>query len=189
MNIRNKLAWIVVFFFLATAAMTQSQEGGIQELTDFNSLKTAFNRDKGNVRLVALLSPSCGYCVKGYRYMRKILDEVSDPQVKMYVVWEPMLSGDSKDLAYQMSKKENDPRMTYHSWDGEQLSGKLFQTKLNLRGVAWDVYFLYDAHAVWNEKEPSNPAYWQHQGAGAKENWLDYEQLLSKVKDLLAKTK
>ncbi len=190
MNIRNKLAGMVGLFFLSTAVIAQSPQGsGIQELTNFNSLKAAFNRDKGNVRLVALLSPTCGYCIKGYRYMRKILDEVSDSRLKMYVVWEPMLSGDSKDLAYQMSKKEDDPRMTYHSWDGEQLSGKLYQTKMNLRGVAWDVYFLYDTDTVWDDQGPSVPIYWQHQGAGAKENWLDYDQLLSKVKALLSQTK
>ncbi|MCI0417329.1 hypothetical protein L0222_31570 [bacterium] len=190
MNIRNKLAGMIGLFLFVTAAVAQSPQGSdIQELTGFNSIKEVFNRDKGNVRFVALLSPSCGYCIKGYRYMRKILDEVSDSRLKMYVVWEPMLSGDSKDLAYQMSKKEDDPRMTYHSWDGERLSGKLYQTKMNLPRVAWDVYFLYDANSVWDEKEPSVPFYWQHQGAGGKENWLDYDQLLSKVKELLAQTK
>ncbi len=186
----KKNKWFLVLCcltFSALPGLVQAQSD-IQELADFASLKDAFNRDKGNVRLVALLSPSCAYCVKGYRYMRKILDDVSDDRLKMYIVWEPMLSGDSKELAYKMSRKEDDPRMVYQSWDGQQLTGKLWQAKMDLSGVAWDVYFLYGPDAVWNNG-PGDHDYWQHQGAGGKENWLNYETLLSKVKELLSQIK
>lgn len=47
-----------------------------EELRELSALRDAFDRDRGHVRLVTFLSPSCGYCVKGYRYARKILEEV-----------------------------------------------------------------------------------------------------------------
>ncbi len=74
----------------------------LPDLTDFASLRKVFHQEEGSVRLVALLSASCPYCIKGYRYMRKILDEVSDERLRMYVVWEPMLSGDTKALSYEL---------------------------------------------------------------------------------------
>ena len=164
----------------------QAPEADIPEITDFASLQEIFNQDAGYVRLVALLSPSCGYCIKGYRYMRKILDEVQDERLKMYVVWEPMLSGDSKKLADRMSRKAKDPRMVYQAWDNERITGKTWQASMNLQGIAWDVYFLYSPDAAWGEDGPSQPAYWQHQGAGGQGNWLDYDKLKAKVEDMLA---
>lgn len=158
----------------------------ISELSDFASLQEIFNQDAGHVRLVALLSPSCGYCIKGYRYLRKILDEVPDERLKMYVVWEPMLSGDSKELAARMSRKARDPRMVYQAWDNERVTGKTWQASMELQGIAWDVYFLYRPETEWSEDGPSQPDYWQHQGAGGRENWLDYDTLKAKVEEMLA---
>ncbi len=187
----------VLFFVLAASSPGLATNDGeknntvtlnddIPELTDFASLQEVFNQDTGHVRMVALLSPSCGYCIKGYRYMRKILDEVQDERLKMYVVWEPMLSGDSKKLAARMSRKAKDPRMVYQAWDNERVTGKTWQASMDLPGIAWDVYFLYGPDTEWGDNGPSQPDYWQHQGAGGQENWLDYEKLKAKVEEMLA---
>ncbi len=194
---RILIVLFVLFFVLAASSPGLATNDGeknntvtlhddIPELTDFASLQEIFNQDTGHVRMVALLSPSCGYCIKGYRYMRKILDEVQDERLKMYVVWEPMLSGDSKALASRMSRKATDPRMVYQAWDNERVTGKTWQASMDLQGIAWDVYFLYSPDAAWGEDGPSHPAYWQHQGAGGQENWLDYDKLKAKVEDMLA---
>jgi len=156
------------------------------ELTHFADLAEVFNRDKGHVRLVTLLSPSCGYCIKGYRYLRKLLDEVDDDRLRMYVVWEPMLSGDSKELAERMSRKADDPRVVYQAWDEARITGEAWQKTLDLRGIAWDVYFLYDDAAAWTGDAPTPPAYWQHQGQSETADVLDYERLKTKVEAMLA---
>ncbi len=166
----------------------------LPDLTDFASLQKVFHQEEGSVRLVALLSASCPYCIKGYRYMRKILDEVSDERLRMYVVWEPMLSGDTKALSYEMSKKVIDPRMVYQAWDGERITGKTW-TRVMLdgderwfaNGPAWDVYFLYSADAKWGKSQPSVPTYWQHQGAGSRELMLNYKKLKAKIEELLVR--
>lgn len=157
------------------------------DLDDLDRLRDAFNREKGNVRLVTLLSPSCGYCIKGYRYVRKILEEVPNPKLKVYVVWEPMLSGDSRDLAERMSRKTDDPRVIHQSWDRGQISGKAWQELLDLKGIAWDVYFLYGPDAEWGEDGPTRPDYWEHQGQSSRDNWLSYETLKAKVEGLLSR--
>ncbi len=198
MKTRRIIASLFFLLFALTAAQPGSAWGGgesgdkpdpvdeLPELTDFASLQEVFNQDTGHVRMVALLSPSCGYCIKGYRYMRKILDEVQDERLKMYVVWEPMLSGDSKKLATRMSRKAKDPRMVYQAWDNERVTGKTWQASMDLPGIAWDVYFLYGPDTEWADNGPSQPVYWQHQGAGGQENWLDYDKLKAKVEEMLA---
>ncbi len=165
----------------------------IQEVTDFSSLQKAFQQDNGSVRLVALLSPSCPYCIKGYRYMIKLLGEIVDERLKMYIIWEPMLSGDSKELADKVSKEVNDPRMVFQAWDENRVNGKLWTSVMHKAddrwladGPAWDVYFLYKANEKWDEDKPTNPGYWQHQGAGTAELKLNYSKLKSKIEEFLA---
>ena len=186
-KIRTGAAALALGLFFAAPGFAGTGGVAFEELSDLSTLKDAFNQDRGKVRLVTLLSPSCGYCVKGYRYVRKILDEVSDPDFRVYIVWEPMLSGDSRRLAKRMSTKAEDPRVVHQSWDQAQLSGKAWQEVMGLGGVAWDVYFLYGADAEWGAEGPARPDYWQHQGAGVKDNWLDYDELKAKIEELLAR--
>ncbi|MCH6574133.1 MAG: hypothetical protein IH795_02850 [Bacteroidetes bacterium] len=165
----------------------------IPEVTDFSSLQKAFQQGNGSVRLVALLSPSCSYCIKGYRYMIKLLEEIVDERLKMYIIWEPMLSGDSKELADKVSKEVNDPRMVFQAWDENLVNGKLWTSVMKkadnrwlANGPAWDVYFLYRANEKWDEDKPTKPGYWQHQGAGTAELMLNYSKLKSKIEEFLA---
>ena len=171
----------------AAAGWSAGSTAPFKDLGDLEKLSDVFNRDKGDIRLVTLLSPSCAYCIKGYRYVRKILEEVPDPRLKVYVVWEPMLSGDSRELAEQMSRKTDDPRVVHQSWDGGQISGKAWQQVLQLKGVAWDVYFLYGPDATWSANGPTRPDYWEHQGQSSRDNWLNYKTLKGKVEELLSR--
>jgi len=164
------------------------------DLTEFEHLSAAFNEHQGSVRLVALLSASCGYCIKGYRYMRKLLEEIPDPRLKMLVAWEPMLSGDTRELSLKMAKKAEDPRMVYQSWDSGQVTGKTFTSVLAAEddgwragdSPAWDVYLLYEGDATWTSDRPSAPSYWQHQGAGPMETALNYGKLKAEIEARLA---
>ncbi len=178
----------------AASAPDQAVAAGadFSDLAAFSDLRTAFERDTGKVRLVTLLSPSCGYCIKGYRYVRKILEEVPDPRLRVYVAWEPMLSGDTRELAEKMAKKATDPRFVFQAWDGDRLTGDAWTAamlagddRFHSTGPAWDVYFLYTGDAVWAGDAPSVPSYWQHQGAGSGELVLNYDRLKENVEGLL----
>lgn len=164
------------------------------DLEGFEDLSAAFNEEAGDVRLVALLSASCGYCIKGYRYMRKLLEEIPDPRLKMLVAWEPMLSGDTRELSLKMAKKAKDPRMVYQTWDGDQTTGKAYTAVLSAEddkwqagdSPAWDVYFVYEGTVTWEASRPTAPTYWQHQGAGPMETALDYTKLKAEIEARLA---
>ena len=180
----------------STDASTEASTGtstGTFDLETFSELSEAFNEHDGTVRLVALLSPSCGYCVKGYRYMRKLLEEIDDPRLTMLVAWEPMLSGDTRALAFKMAKKETDPRMVYQVWDQERVTGDSYTEVLLAQderwragdSTAWDVYFLYEGEVAWDGDRPTVPSYWQHQGAGQSEDALNYTKLKEEIEKRL----
>lgn len=200
---RLRVALVVVLALGTTTLARAGDDPGtpdpprteLQVLTSFAGLQVVFNRDAGFVRMVALLSPSCGYCVKGYRYMRKILEEVPDERLRMYVVWEPMLSADTEALAGKMSRRAKDARMAYQAWDAARITGELWSAMMADEAEgwkaggspAWDVYFLYDAGVTWAGEAPTAPAYWQHQGAGPRDRVLNYKVLKARVEAALAR--
>ncbi len=191
------IIWVIsIQSFAGTKSTEDRRYTEFHDLNEFEDLQEAFNQDKGKVRLVALLSASCGYCVKGYRYMRKILEEIPDERLRMYVVWEPMLSGDTRALSEKMSSKGTDSRMVYQAWDPDHITGKKWTAMMSKEkeeewnegatGPAWDVYFLYKGDAQWNKNQPTPPQFWQHQGAGIMDLALSYPQLKAKVEEFLA---
>lgn len=172
---------------LAFAAAGAAAQEPLPELEGFEPLAEAFEAEAGQVRFVALLSPSCPYCMQGYRYMLRLMEEIEDPGLRIYIVWEPMLSGDSKRLAARQSRRADDPRVVYQAWDEERVSGRAWRDVLAMDGIAWDVYFLYGADAAWPADRPGRPAYWQHQLPelqGAADH-LDYERLKAEIERLL----
>lgn len=166
---------------------------GSFDLDEFDHLAGAFNQHRGSVRLVALLSASCAYCVKGYRYMRKLLQEIPDPRLKMLIVWEPMLSGDTRALSLKMARMAEDRRIVYQSWDPGRVTGDTYTALLQAEddrwtagdSTAWDVYFLYEGDVVWENGRPTAPTYWQHQGAGSRELSLNYTNLKNEIEKRL----
>lgn len=193
---RSNLALITVLVTAlivaaAPGAAIDSESFDLEELAD---LRAAFDQGAGKVRIVTLLSPSCAYCVKGWRYLRKLLEEVPDSRLEMLVVWVPMLSGDSRALSREMAERTDDPRVVYQAWDEERLTGFAYAKTMQSAderwragdGPAWDVYFVYPGEAVWDGELPPAPAYWQHQGAGPNENVLNYGRLEEETEKQLA---
>ena len=134
------------------------------DLKDLDQLKEPFQRDRGTVRLVALLSPVCPACRSGFSDMQKVLKAIPDDRLKVYIVWLPMFPGDSRKWAQTRSDEFSDKRVSYY-WDGEKISrqslaesarhekGGLGCISLIWRGSQWD-------------KEPVTPDFWMHQLSG-----------------------
>lgn len=57
-------------------------------------LKHAFNAAANQPRILVLLSPTGGTCVRGASALQRILDEVTEPQLWVFIVWEPVLRSD-----------------------------------------------------------------------------------------------
>ncbi len=103
------------------------------------------------------------------------------PKLRAYVVWVPMLDGDSAEAARLEASLYPDKRIA-HFWDeGGTLATEL-GARLGLSKKAWDVYLVYDKRARWS----AAPGFWMHQLDGVKlAPWLDSSKLLDKVEELL----
>ena len=82
--------------------------------------------------------------------------------LKGYVVWIPMLSGDSKSIAEEKSLDLAE-EWVRHFWDGTKEGGASFGKMLGLSIPAWDVYLLYDKMVSWDLDKLPIPSLWQHQ--------------------------
>ncbi len=52
-----------------------------------------------------------------------------------------------------------------------------YTNSLGLSGDAWDIYFLYGPHALWENTAPPKPDFWMHQlGFGLPAPFLDGEE-------------
>ena len=83
---------------------------------------------------------------------KQLLEGYPSEQVRVYAVWLPMLAGDSREEWNGMTMPD---ARVIHFWDGDLQIGQWFARQVDgYDGVAWDIYYLYDADAVW-ETAPS----------------------------------
>jgi copper chaperone CopZ len=126
-------------------------------------LRNEFNASSDRVRVVALLSPTCGVCQKGQRVVQSVFAKYpEDPRLRGFVVWLPMLAGDSEKAAGLQAASFVDQRVE-QQWDGSSAAGRLLAKTLELKGNAWDVYLLYAAGVKWTGDAPPAPTFWMHQ--------------------------
>jgi hypothetical protein len=110
--------------------------------------------------------------------------------VRAFVVWLPMVKGDSESAARDLLAATADSRVRGY-WDPKGRSGKAFSKTLDLRTfgffsrTAWDVYLVYPPGVRWAGDQPPRPAHWEHQLAWAKGAQpgvlLDRERLTQEV--------
>ena len=158
-----------------------------------DALRTAFNNASNQVRVVSLLSPTCGECQKGQRVVQSVFTKYpNDARLRGFVVWLPMLASDSESAAGAQAGSFVDARVA-QQWDGERRSGKTVAKTLRLKGNAWDVYLLYAPGVTWTGEAPPAPTFWMHQlraETGADQRvCLNPAVFLGKVASLLGTTK
>lgn len=95
------------------------------------SVREAFNDAAGHVRLVLLVSPSCGVCLTGAQKVQaEVLEALPEEDIRVLVVWLPKLGAKSEHVA-EATKTLPDRRAT-HFRDGE---GTLMQRYNELLGL------------------------------------------------------
>lgn len=114
-----------------------------------------------------------------------MLEKISDANLRVYVVWLPILGGDREDGAEQMAGLIPDHRAVQF-WDQEQSLGKIYAKVLGLPPgtYAWDVYLVFPPGVRW-ENEAPRPIYWMHQLFYPSENYLNGEKLHLEVERTL----
>ncbi len=126
------------------------------------SMKEAFNIATHQVRVVAIVSPTCPECLEGFGFVRELFEELRGHRVAGFVVWIPMLARDTAAAAQTQSESLQDARVV-QGWDAHRQIGNLFKTILRLHKTAWDVYLLYPPGVTWADRQPPVPAFWMHQ--------------------------
>jgi hypothetical protein len=160
-------------------------------------LQQQFNRDRGNLRAIALFSPTCSGCVYGARAVKQeIVDAGGNANVRVYFVWMPMLPTDDKPAALKMARSLT-AEHAFHFYDAERLVGIRFvedhfdaHMKKALSALAadhplrerlashtaapakerplWDALLMFSPEAQWNQVLPE-PNWWTRQ-VGFTEN-------------------
>ena len=116
----------------------------------------------------------------------QVLDEIKDPSLRVYVIWEPILGRDSERTSRAAATLIPGPRAVQF-WSGSSAVGKLFQAPIHLTGeTAWDVYLLYARGQRWEASVPK-PRFFMHQLSGRlpERQRLDGTVLAKQVQALL----
>jgi hypothetical protein len=121
--------------------------------------------------------------------VQKVLSEVDAPDLRVFVVWEPILATDDEATAPPATVLIPDPRAV-HFWAPELDLARAFGEHIGLAGEpAWDAYLLYDRTARWRSVAPPAPAAFQHQLYGLPdERRLDGNALAARLRELLAQS-
>ena len=120
-----------------------------------DQLKTRFNEDRGTLRPVVLVSPTCPECTSGAGWIQEyILKRNPKLDVNVYAVWYEMYPGDSPDDFSGAGTLLPDKRVV-HYWDQPKDVGRWFYglTPTNTKGdVEWDAFYFYGKDSVWTDK-------------------------------------
>lgn len=150
---------------------------------NLSALKSAFNAAQGDVRLLFIVGPSCGPCLRGLIDMHESLGAslLSNNRLKVFVVHVPTLSAEQRhaERAAQLLHGSS----VVHYWDPGGRSGDVAQQALQISDYAWDVWLTYGPEAAWETDAPPVPAAWSHQlGWLPSSNRLDPEAFAADVR-------
>ena len=143
-------------------------------LTDsLQPLKDHFNAHRGKLRFMAVISPTCCYCVEGTEAMKQaIMERFSTADMSIALVWIDGVEEDDLDAARHRAKTIDDPR-SRHFHDPNRLAGKAIATVLGGEGkIAWDIYLFFDPASTWTHRPPM-PLHYLHQLDPESVKWAD----------------
>ncbi len=137
-------------------------------------------------------------CLRGASAIeKKVLAQTTNPDLRAYVVWLPVLPfGGFESAAQREGRRIPDPRVALYAEADARLA-KLYSPILHLpEGMpAWDVYLVFapavrwpeSRHGIPGDDRPPAPTYWMHQlgGAAPAELRLDGDQIAHVVNGLL----
>ena len=134
-----------------------------------STLPSCFNADALFPRLLFLVSPTCEICLSGaMSAAQTVLSLPRADDFRLYILWLPVLEGDTPQGAEQMQERLSIDDRLRHFWDHDLMLSREYHRVLQLgqrprpHHIAWDIFLLYEAGTVWNE-EPPMPEFWMHQ--------------------------
>jgi hypothetical protein len=151
-------------------------------------LRTDFNANVGKVRMLYIVGPTCGICLRGMSDLQEALysKKTDDPRMVTFVVHVPTLGAREANVASAARLISNSYTTQY--WEETGITGRLMQQTLGVNEYIWDFYAIYGPKAVWSdERLPPVPDFYQHQLVGLPpEKKLDASLFAAKVDQFLA---
>ena len=182
-----KSSGLIVAAALLLAITACNQLGTKQpyaEVADTAAVKAEFNADAGKVRVLMVVSPTCGECLKGASEVSQEVAEINQGKtVPLYVMWVPRSGGREEDVP--AATRVIADSAAHEFWDGNDLFGTQYKQVLGWRSNAWDVYMVYGPKAIWSGDLPPVPDFFMHQ-TSEKGPRLDATVFRAKVKPLIS---
>lgn len=150
-------------------------------------LKALFNQDREKVRVLMILSPTCAICRMGARLVeRHVLEQLWDPSLDVYVVWERINRQDSEEAAVHAAALLSDLRIR-HFWSPERFASTVFQAPVGAqRTTAWDVFLVFGKGRQWLDAAPAIDVFMHNQKQDLpSDRLLNAVTLAGEVKALL----
>lgn len=155
---------------------------------DLEPLRTAFNEARGEHRILAVVSPTCSACVLGVDAIQTSILAPADRDLRVFLVWSPMLASDNEQIAREAAADVRDPRVDKFL-DLERHVGSALRRDLFPQARAamlqalppdhwfreyaetsdadkpeWDIYLSFPPDATWDDRVPE-PDRWIRQTA------------------------
>jgi hypothetical protein len=153
-----------------------------------SQLRADFNANVGKVRMLYIVGPTCGICLRGMSDLQEALysKKGDDPRVVTFVIHVPTLGAREGNVAPASRLISN--RYTTHYWEESGITGKLMQQVMGVDKYVWDFWAIYGPNVAWSdERLMPAPSFWQHQLDGLPaEKKLDANVFASKADEFLA---
>src|SRR5439155_25489806 len=125
---------------------------------NLRQFRADFDTGSDGARILLLVSPTCPLCLRGVSKIEEMLKTMESVDVRVLVVWEPVLTSDwGKPTRPAMSRISDDRAMQF--WDKDHLVSKQLSEHLSAAsiqpsccksgGILWDVAVLYPRHVLW----------------------------------------
>lgn len=124
-------------------------------------LRTWFNDNADKPRVVALMSPTCGFCLVGHQAIQTYNAWLEGETFVTKRVWIPMMAADSIAHAEEQAASTDDPRIT-DLYDAEHEVGRAVRDTLQLAAAAWDTYMIFLPGTKWDTEIPK-PDHYEYQ--------------------------
>lgn len=119
------------------------------------ALRNRFNEDADKVRLLMILSPSCGVCRMGARLVQRyVAEQIPDSRLQIYLVWEAISPRDTREAAEEAGWVLADGR-AQSFWSPSKVASTAFKDMVGVqKTTAWDVFLVFDQGRRWGEAVP-----------------------------------
>lgn len=173
---------------LATLAAEPAPKPYVVLDKSLSRLRADFNANVGKVRMLHIIGPTCGICLRGMSDLQEAVysKRGDDPRVVTFAVHVPTLGAQEANVAPASRLITN--RYTTHYWEETGITGKLLQQAIGSDEYVWDFWAIYGPNVVWSdERLMPAPGFWQHQLDGLPEDkLLDAQVFATKVDEFVA---